>query len=301
MKELLRKNIEFGLLLVLVTLGKWTPMWILHGLTTLIAYILVYITTIRGNKTIARNFRRAYHQSLSKAELRRMTIRYYEALGDYTVEFTKRSHFSKESMMKHCQFRNLELLDEMFREHRFVICYGGHMVNYEWQTSFPLWRPNYGMCHLYRGAKQSAGLDYVMRERSLFGAINISTKSPLRTLVELNRQMDEGTAPHKGYIFGTLAEMDPGNKASHSCPFMRDYQLEVSTVSERIGRQMDMGFVYAHMRRIKRGYYEIELHEMRPNDRDTNPYAYTDDFVRRLEQNILEQPELWMQWGECRF
>ena len=64
---------------------------------------------------------------------------------------------------------------------------------------------------------------------------------------------------------------------------------------------LNMAFVYAHMSRPKRGYYIVEFKEMNPIDKETNPYAYTDEFVRLLENNIREKPELWMQWGECRF
>ena len=39
---------------------------------------------------------------------------------------------------------------------------------------------------------------------------------------------------------------------------------------------------------------------MFPKDINTNPYAYTDEFVRLLEQNIREQPDLWMLWGNKR-
>ena len=31
----------------------------------------------------------------------------------------------------------------------FVICFCGHMVNYEFLVSFPLHSDKYGMCHLY--------------------------------------------------------------------------------------------------------------------------------------------------------
>ena len=61
-----------------------------------------------------------------------------------------------------------------------------------------------------------------------------------------------------------------------------------------------MIFVYAHISRISRGIYNIEFKQMSPKDINTNPYAYTDEFVRLLEQNIREQPDLWMLWGNKR-
>ncbi len=67
-------------------------------------------------------------------------------------------------------------------------------------------------------------------------------------------------------------------------------------------RKLNMGFCYAHIRRPKRGYYEVEIKEMHPQtDPDVDEYAYTDEFVRMFEQNVKESPELWMQWGGYRF
>lgn len=293
----------FGIKLFFFTiwLGKWTPLWILHGLSTVVAHVLILIKAVPTNDIVKRNFRRAYHQELSSKEVKKLTILYYESFCDHIVEFTKRSRFSPKTMMKHCTFKNLQLLDEKFKDHRFVICYGGHMVNFEWLVSFPLWRKDYGMCHLYLAAEKNEGLDYVLRERSHFGAINIPTNSPLRTLTELNKHFEAGTSDFKGYLFGTLADMDTKKANAYSYPIFGKYNLEVTTGSERIGRQMNMAFVYAHMKRIKRGYYEIEFRDMAPTDIETNPHAYTDEFIRQLEDNILEQPELWLQWGEYRF
>ena len=112
--------------------------------------------------------------------------------------------------------------------------------------------------------------------------------------------MDEGIDVHKGYVFGTLADMDTNAENPHISKFF-NHDLEVMTGSERIGRKMNMAFVYAKMKRNKRGYYSIEFQDMNPDDADTNPFAFTDMFVQLLEANIKEQPELWMQWGECRF
>ena len=112
--------------------------------------------------------------------------------------------------------------------------------------------------------------------------------------------MDAGKDMHKGYVFGTLADMDTTEDYPHTSSFF-NHDLEMLTGSERIGRKFNMAFVYAHISRPRRGYYIIEFMEIVPPDIETNPFAYTDEYVRMLERNIREQPELWMQWGECRF
>ncbi len=284
---------------LIIGITKWTPFFILYALSSLISRLLLHIKRIPTNEIAQRNLRRAFPEK-SPEEIRRLCRKYYEGFGDYLIEFVKRTRFSEKEMKRHCQFKNIELLKEKFKEHKFIICYGGHMLNFEWQVSLPLHIPEYGMCHLYLSGESGKEMDWVLKTRNQYGAINIPTSSPLKTLVRLKDGLETGTDKHCGYIFGTLADMDTTADNPHVSKFF-NHDLEMLSGSERIGRKMDMAFVYAHMKRPKRGYYEIEFKEICPTDLETNQYAYTDEFVRLLEINIREQPELWMQWGECRF
>ena len=160
----------------------------------------------------------------------------------------------------------------------------------------------YGMCHLYyaKRMKKNILIRLLMKIRSRYGAINVPSNSPLRMLVKLEKELNEGTSLKKGYVFGTLADMDTTEQYPHASSFCHRF-LEVKTGSERIGRKMNMKFLFANITRPKRGYYEIEFIEMNPSDVDTNIFAYTDEFVRCLENNLKLQPELWLQWGSPRF
>lgn len=279
------------------------PFWILYGLSTILALILSNIKRLPVNVATRRNMRRAFPEKNPK-EIKELNRLYFQAFGDFLVEFVKCPRYSRKQMMTRCKFKNLELVEEKFKTHRFIICYGGHMVNYEYQVCFPLYLPNYGMCHLYLDTPDRAvdneGVNWVMKIRSRYGAINIPSYSPIRTLLKLQKQFDEGTNEKNGYIFGTLSDMDTFAPNPHCSTFF-NRDLEVMTGAERIGRKLNMAFMYAYITRPNRGRYEIEFIEMSPDDFDTNACAYTDAFVRLLEKNICEQPELWMQWGTNRF
>ena len=63
-----------------------------------------------------------------------------------------------------------------------------------------------------------------------------------------------------------------------------------------------MAFVYARVIRRRRGFYEVKFIPMHPQtEPDVDQYAYTREFVRQLDLNIREQPEIWLQWGTPRF
>lgn len=284
---------------LIVLLVKWTPICFLYAMSSLLARLFAHMDCVFTTRTAKRNLERAFY-GIKPREVNVLCRKYYECIIDYFIEFVKRDKWSEEHIKCRCVFHNVELLLQKFEKHHFVICYSGHLLNFELTVSLPLHIPGYGMCHLYLSGEHNKAMDWVLKSRSRFGAINIPTSSPLKILLQLNESLISGTSEKKGYVFGTLAEQDTREKNPHKSSFF-DYELEVLTGSERIGRKLDMAFVYAHITRPKRGYYEVEFKEMAPADIDINPYAYTDEFVRMLEQNIKEQPELWMQWGECRF
>lgn len=230
-----------------------------------------------------------------------MSYRYNRNRLDYLAEFLKGLYrFSEEEMKKRFVFENLHILDQLFEKHHMVLAYAGHMVNFEWMITLMLHRTDIGMCNLYLSGPKNDWSDWLDAARARYGAINIPSKSPLRPLIQIDNEMKTGRSKYKGYVFGSLADMDPKGHNPYSVPFF-GRSLEVVTGTERLGRRFDMGVVFAHITRPQRGFYTVEFRELKPDDIETNPCAYTDAFVHELERNIIDDPEIWFQWGEPRF
>ncbi len=299
-KKVLYRTISVVLLFCVIILS-FLPLRLLYVFSTLYSYCYVKLASKRSNARLKRNQRRCF-QNNSAADLYRLHYLTVRTKVDFLAEMIKNPYLSKKAIKQRCVFTNIEVIFEAFKEHQFVICYCGHLVNFELLVSFPLHTSNYGMCHLYlaKNAKQNLLLKTVLWTRSRFGAINIPTYSPLRTLMQLREDLDNGKSVKKGYVFGTLADMDDMGGNPHYSSFF-GYPLAVKTGSERIGRKMNMAFVFAQITMPKRGFYEVKFIKMDPTDKDTNPCAYTDEFVRLLEQNIRLQPQLWLQWNSPRF
>lgn len=284
--------------IIFIKLLSYVPFFVLYGLSSVLSYILVKVESVR--KVPMRNFFRVFPMKNDK-QLKSITYKYLTAFIDYFVEFIKFTSFSKEKAMSHCCFSGLDVLERLVDKHGMVLCYSGHFVNFEIFTLLPLYTKDIGMCHLYLSTPSSKWLDWLLNERSKYGAINIPSKSPLKKLLELRSEVKNGTSKYKGYIFGSLSDMDPKHDDKHSALFL-GHRLEVKTGAEKIARKMGMGFCYAHIKREKRGYYKVDFREIVPDsDPLKDAFAYTDEFVHQLELNVLEQPEIWMQWGECRF
>lgn len=291
------------------TTASYAALFFIHALSfqpLSVGYLVSDILTkmIAKKKKVAetakRNLRRAFPE-WTPEKVDAVYREYIRGCIDYMFEFLHFAHLSEKEIRKRCKFKNIALCEQLFKDHKFIICYAGHFLNYEYTVSCPLHLHNYGMCHMYLADRPNIFQDWILKSRSRFGAINIPTSNPLRTIVKLQKDFDEGKSKHPGYILGTLADMDTKEANPHCSDFF-NRKMEMMTGSERIAKKYGMAFVFAKITRPRRGYYEIEFKKIVPSsDLSESKYPYTDEFVRMLEENIKEQPEIWLHWASPRF
>lgn len=233
----------------------------------------------------------------NKAELCEIEKKYYDKICDFAVESMKTSSFSCSDIVSRVEYKNLNVLLKLLNEYKYVICYSGHVANYEWMIGLQLAIPGYRVFNYYLSADGKNPIEKFIKEtRSKFGATLIPVSSPLRELLCAKNDIENGISDAEGFVLGSLADMGSRLKNSHKINFLGQ-TTGVQTGTERVGRKLGAAFVYGKICCKERGYYEIEIHELTPKDVNSNIYAYTDEFYRHLEKNILEYPELWLMWG----
>ena len=234
-----------------------------------------------------------------KDELRMIRKAYFKMACHFAVETASAISFSQEEMRKRMTYKNIDLLRKLLDEHKYVVCYSGHVANYEWMTGLPLEIPGYGMCNFYKSTSIENNLlaDFIKRKRGRFGARLIPTSSPLREIVNYRDEIENKRNEDKGFVIGSLSDMYDDSDNAHIVKLF-NWSFRPYTGTERIGRRLNAAFLYGKISCRNRGFYELTFEQLQPEDSKTNPFAYTDDFFRHLERNIREHPELWMMWGE---
>lgn len=234
-----------------------------------------------------------------KDELRMIRKAYFKMACHFAVETASAISFSQEEMRKRMTYKNIDLLRKLLDEHKYVVCYSGHVANYEWMTGLPLEIPGYGMCNFYKSTSIENNLlaDFIKRKRGRFGARLIPTCSPLREIVNYRDEIENKRNEDKGFVIGSLSDMYDDSDNAHIVKLF-NWSFRPYTGTERIGRRLNAAFLYGKISCRNRGFYEMTFEQLQPEDSKTNPFAYTDDFFRHLEKNIREHPELWMMWGE---
>lgn len=284
---------------VFISVIEKTPLKLLYLVSSMVSILLYPLAERTVGKVVKRNLRRAFPEKNNK-DISRITLRYYRNIIDFLFEFIKQNSFSNKKMLSHIHYENIELLREITKNKKMIICYSGHFVNFEWLVTLPLYDSNFEMGHLYLSDESDNMTEYVLKTRSRYGAVNIHSKSPLKYLMMVRQSIMEEKYPFQGFIYGTLADMDPMTENQYVSEIF-GHKIEMFTGSEKIGTKYDMAFVYASMSRINRGEYSVRFEQIIPEDNVVSSYPYTEKFVKMLEQNIRKQPDLWMFWAEPRF
>ena len=281
-----------------ITLARYIPIKALYLISSFASRLLA-LTASSHTKRVKRNLEIAFDGMNKKTE-QSIVHHYYRNLYDFTFELAKNSYHSDYKICEECRFTNIEFIKTLLLQNKKILCYSGHFVNYELLVSFPLHIQHICMGNLYYSGKRNLLTDWLAKTRQRYGAINIPHNSPIKPILAMLKELEKKR--YDGIVLGSLADVPPSKRSQqyiHKSPFF-DHLLSVYTGTEKIGRKYNMIFVYAHISRNRRGIYNIEFKQMSPKDINTNPYAYTDEFVRLLEQNIREQPDLWMLWGNKR-
>ena len=70
--------------------------------------------------------------------------------------------------------------------------------------------------------------------------------------------------------------------------------------TEKIACKFDLPVISLRMRRVKRGYYEVDIKNLTDSPKQLEYGELTRMHTRMLEQYIREEPELWL-WSHRRW
>ena len=70
--------------------------------------------------------------------------------------------------------------------------------------------------------------------------------------------------------------------------------------TEKLAKRYDSAVVYSEIRRVKRGYYELDATLITENAAETSEMEITEKYVQLLEQTIRRNPQYWL-WSHRRW
>ena len=246
----------------------------------------------------------------SQEERAKIERDFYHWLADYFVETLKLMSISRKELYRRMDFVNLhEVLRELREgEHQFAFIYLGHLGNWEWVSSLPLWSEGgvqFGQ--IYHPLHSPLMDKLFLHVRGRMGATSIAMKETLRTILTWKKGGEKG-------MIGFISDQAPKWEAMHHwCNFLH-HETSFFTGAEKIGQKVGARYFYLEVTRPHRGEYRAELIELHPDFQDSSkaneadqtisaevsPYPITDAYARALEASIEAHPHLWL-WTHNRW
>ncbi|MEO8759779.1 MAG: lysophospholipid acyltransferase family protein, partial [Bacteroidia bacterium] len=253
-------------------------------------FVILYYGLGYRKKVVIENLRNSFPEK-SEEEIKKLTIAFYKYLCDLFLETFKTLTISKKTMLKHCKMNEdaQKLFDTYYVKQQSIILVMGHLGNWEWAGAV-FDNSKHQLYVIYHRLHNAHFNDLVIKMRTRLGTKLIEMKSTLRDMVS-NRKSVTATA--------FIADQTPFPENAYWTNFLNQ-DTPVFTGTEKISQKFNYPVIYVSIKRQKRGHYEIFAELLFDNPKETTEGEISEAHTRRLEKDIIEQPEVWL-WSHRRW
>lgn len=268
------------------------PMKVHYLLSDLLFWVLYGLLGYR-KKVIEKNLKASFPEK-SEEELKRIERGFYHFFCDYIAESVKLMTIRRENLRRRMVFKGAELVDEVIESGQSCAVFLGHLCNWEWVTSLPLWVTPKTQCgQIYHPIENKDFDRLFLRSRQRMGAVCIPMADTLRKIIEFKKA-------GQPVVIGYISDQVPFWTNIHHWVDFLHHDTPVLTGMERIARKVNHAVFFLDVRRVRRGYYEAEFKLITREPQKMGEYEITDIYYRMLEQSIRRAPEFWL-WSHNRW
>lgn len=254
-------------------------------------YFLLYRVVGYRKKVVFDNLKNSFPEK-SHYELKKIEKDFYRYLCDLFLETIKTLTISRSEAIKRCKFnaKTTLLFNELANKNQSCIIVMGHYGNWEWAgNSFSLQckQQLYVIYHPLSN-KYFDKLMYDLRTR--FGTKLYAMKDTMREMIR-NKNEVNATA--------FIADQTPSPDSAYWTTFMNQ-DTPVFWGTEKIAQKLNYPIVYITIKKIKRGYYEVDSELLINEPKNTSLGEISELHTRKLESDIITQPSIWL-WSHRRW
>jgi KDO2-lipid IV(A) lauroyltransferase len=265
------------------------PFPLLYSLSDFFSFVLSKIVKYRG-KIIFQNLSRSFPEK-NPAELNYIAKRFYSNLSDVIIEGIKAFSMSRAQILARYKINNPAIVDQFLTKGLGVICVTGHYGNWEWGALSPPLQMPWKFVAFYKPMKSERLDKFVRKNRSRFGTY----LSPIR---ETTRTFEENRGIPVIYLMA--ADQSPSNREMAYWVDFLGRDTAFLHGPEKHARINNYPVVFAAIRRVGRGFYELDLSILAEDPSALPDGEITRRYAASMEALILENPANWL-WSHKRW
>lgn len=266
------------------------PFWLLYRISDVLFVVIYYCIGYR-KEVVLQNLKSSFPEKSSE-EIYKIARQYYLYLCDLMLETLKTLTISKKEMMERCILTNesVLLMNRLYKENKNLVLVMGHYGNWEWAGAAFSYSLNHKLFVIYKplANKYFDRLLYKMRTRSGTGLIPF--KDVMRGMLNNKNQIN---------TTAFIADQTPQPDSAFWTTFLNQ-DTPVFMGTEKISQKLNYPIVYTSIKRIKRGYYSVNISLLFENPAATTEGEITITHTKQLEAEILNNPIIWL-WSHRRW
>jgi len=267
------------------------PFPLLYLISDVLAFKLYYIFGYR-KKVVFQNLRNSFPDKPEK-EIKEIAKKFYRNFADIIIEVVKIRSISKSQLIKRIQFKNYDLIDDLYKKKKSIIVTIGHCGNWEWMTMVLEMISAYRVCAVVKPLSDPDFEKYLQKLRLKFNTNGriIPFQSTFRTMVKQRHDLTIN-------IFA--GDQTPTKDEINYWTQFLNQETPVFLGIEKIAKSLDFAVVFFNIQRSKRGFYEIDISLIEENPQATEDNEITVKHVKMLENAIKKNPDNWL-WSHRRW
>lgn len=254
-------------------------------------FILVYHIFGYRKKVVRENLALAL-PNYSESERLEIEKKSYKHLCDMFLETIKTMTISQKEIDERFVFKNLDVYLDLEKKNKSIALMCAHYASYEWVVSINK-KINFKGYAIYKKINNKYFDDLIKKIRSRFEVNLIHNRESIAVIEENERN-------NLKCLYGFASDQSPMLKPSVYWGSFMGINIPIHTGAELLSKRLDMNIIYLKVTKVGRGFYEAEFEVLSENVKAVPDYEITDAFIRKVEQQIYEQPEFYL-WTHKRW
>jgi KDO2-lipid IV(A) lauroyltransferase len=253
-------------------------------------YLLAFYVVRHRHRVIREQLEKVFPE-WSDAERERVHKRFLKNFCDVVIEVLKSVSMTEADMRAHVKITNVEAARRHLDAGQSIMLVTSHLCNWEWLLHGVALQLGYPVDAAYKPLHDQWAERLMLGIRSRFGARLVPAKELLADFLR-----------RRGIVRAVAMNADQAPVSTDKRYWTRFLGQDTAFYigAEQIARATRLPILYARVRRIRRGYYEVELRPLWDGREAAEPNALTERYARACEADVLESPVDWL-WSYRRW
>lgn len=275
------------------------PLSVHYRIADYVLYPVIYYVARYRRGITEKNLRLSFPEK-SDSERQQIARDFYRQFCYTIVESIYGYRIDEEEMRQRVVFEGMEEVNRLVAAAGGGIFMLAHIGNWEWMASFQQWlSPGVTEMNVYRRLKNRAIDRLMLAIRAKRGGVCVEKQRILREMVRYR-------AEKKPVAVGLLCDQKPRPEVTRTWTMFLNQETGFLDGGEVLGRKFGYPVFYVYIIREQRGIYRTQMKLLAARPEETQEGEITTAYARLLEQNIREQPALWLwthnrwKWGKVK-